>query len=145
MALTRFKDARAGKDGPVSGAIIYVPIQFSNCVTNTVYAQAWSPPAGMKVEIVDIDVQALGITSDPSLTIGTAKAGAQIVAAVNLTTNLGSLTLVSTEVDSDDVLDVRITNDTGDIVESASVNMTVYVSGPPTSLAQSDRGGAAGY
>ena len=135
MALTRFKDARAGKDGPVSGAIIVMPIAFAPMLTNKTQFLAWSPPAGTKLEIVDIDVQSGAITGDPKLTVGTAKAGAEIVAAVTVATALGSVTLVSTEVTSGDVLDVRLVTDTGDVIaDGTSVVITAYVSGPPTSL-----------
>lgn len=145
MALTRFKDRGSAKDGPVSGAIVCLPVQFSNLATNTTYGHAIDLPAGMAFEIVDINVQALGITSDPSLTVGTAKAGTEIVAAVNVTTNLGSLTLKSTSVSAGGVLSVGIVTDTGDAADSVSVNVFGYVSAPPTALAQSDRGGSAGY
>lgn len=135
MALTRFKSRETGLDGPVSGAIFVESIQFAGLLTNTTYAHSWAPPAGLAIKLVDIDVQAVGITSDPALTIGTAKAGTQLVAAVNLTTNLGSLTLKDTVVDSDDVLDVRIVTDAGDAVDGVSVTITGYLSAPPDSLA----------
>lgn len=135
MGLTRFKDARANKDGPVSGAIVIIPIAFGAMLTNVTEAYSWSPPTGMSIEIVAINVQAQAVTSDPALTIGTAKAGAEIVAAVNVTTNLGDLTLVSTAVTSGDVLDVRIVTDTGDALPGgAAVTIVAYVSAPPTSL-----------
>jgi hypothetical protein len=135
MALTRFKDARSGKDGPVSGAIIVIPIAFAAMLTNVSQYWSWAPPAGMKVELVSINVQSGAITGDPKITIGTAKAGTEVVASVTVATGLGVLTLKSTEIDSDDVLDVRIVTDTGDVVaDSASVTITAYVSAPPTSV-----------
>lgn len=134
MGLVRFKDARAGKDGPVSGAIIVIPVQFDDVAANETVHWSWSPPAGMELTIVAINVQANAVTSDPSLTVGTAKAGAEIVAAVNVTTNLGELTLVASVVTSGDVLDVRVIADAGDAAESVSATITAYVSAPPTSL-----------
>ena len=135
MALTRFKDARADKDGPVSGAIIVIPLAFAAMLTNLTQSFSYAPPAGMQLDIVSINVQSGAVTSDPALTIGTAKAGAEIVAAVNLTTNLGNLTLVSSVIPAGSVLDVRIVTDTGDsFVDGASVTITGYVSKPPTSL-----------
>lgn len=135
MGLTRFKDARADKDGPVSGAIIVIPIAFAAMLTNVSQYWSWSPPAGMKVELVSIDVRSGAVTSDPEITIGTTKAGTEVVAGVNVTTNLGVLTLKSTTVTSGDILDVRIVTDTGDAVaDGASVTLTAYVSAPPTSL-----------
>ena len=134
MALTRFKDARAGKDGPVSGAIIVIPVQFDDVANNETVFYSTKLPAGMRLEIVSIDVRAGTATGDPKLTVGTARAGAQIVASVTVTTDLGPATLVATEVDGDDELDVRIVADANDVIEDGSVTITAYVSGPPTSL-----------
>ena len=135
MALSRFKDARADKDGPVSGAIIVIPVALAAMLTNTTDFWAYSPPAGMKLEIVSINVQSGAVTGDPKLTVGTAKAGAEIVASVTVATGLGDATLVSTAVTSGDVLDVRVVTDTGDVIaDGTSVTITAYVSAPPTSL-----------
>jgi hypothetical protein len=135
MALTRFKDARADKDGPVSGAIIVIPLAFAAMLTNKSQYFSYAPPTGMQLDIVSINVQSGAITGDPKLTVGTAKAGAEIVAAVTVATNLGDATLVSSVVPSGSVLDVRIVTDTGDVVaDGASVSITAYVSKPPTSL-----------
>jgi hypothetical protein len=134
MALTRFKDARSGKDGPVSGAIIVIPAYFDDIANSETAHFSWSPPAGMKVEIVDIYVVANTVTSDPALTVGTALAGTQIVAATNVTKTLGSLTLKSNAVTAGDTLDVRIVADGTDAAEAVSATITAYVSAPPTSL-----------
>lgn len=134
MGISRFHDPISDKDGPVSGALQIIPIQFSEGATGTAYAQSMQFPAGQGFEIVAIDVQALGITSDPSITVGTAKAGAQIVAAVNASTALGSLTLVSTSVPEGGMLEVRVTNDAGDAFESIGVTVYGYLSAPPTSV-----------
>jgi len=132
--LTRYKN-RSGKDGPVSGAIIVVPISLGAMLTNTTAAYSWSPPAGTQVEIVSINVHAPAVTSDPALTIGTTKAATDIVAAVNVTTALGDLTLKATSITSGDVLDVRVVTDTGDaLAGGVAVTLTAYVSAPPTSL-----------
>jgi len=133
MALTRHYDRQSGKDGPVSGALFVAPINFTEGVTGT-YAHSVQLPAGMNLELVSVNVQASGIANTPSLTVGTAKAGAEIVAAVNVTTNLGDATLVSSSVTSGDVLDVRVVNAAGDTFDSVSVNLIGYVSAPPTSV-----------
>ena len=88
----------------------------------------------MSFYIVDIYVAAVAVTSDPSISVGTTLAGTEIVAAVNMTTNLGSLTLKTNAVTAGDTLDVRITSDSGDGAEGASITITGYVSAPPTSL-----------
>jgi hypothetical protein len=90
----------------------------------------------MQFEIVDINVQSVGIGSDPSLTVGTTKTGTQIVAAVNVTTNLGSLTLKSTSISAGGILDVAVVTDAGDSADSISVNVVGYVSAPPTSVTE---------
>lgn len=130
---TRFYDRQSGKDGPVSGAIIVIPVTWALCGTNT-YAWAWAPPAGMSLEIVQIQARCVGVTSDPSISVGSTAAGTEIVAAVNLTTNLGALTLKATSITSSDRLDVRLTSDSGDGAEGVSITITGYVSAPPTSL-----------
>ncbi len=146
MALTRFKDARAGVDGPVSGSILCIPVQFTNCETNTTYQQTLVLPAGMALTLVDINVQAAGVAGDPQISVGTAKAGTQIAAAATLTTNLGSLTLKSSSVSAGGTLSVQLACDaTADVAAAVTANVVGYVSAPPTALAQSDRGGANGY
>ena len=135
MGLTRFKDARAGKDGPVSGAIIVIPVMFGDIVNSETVAWSWAPPTGMGLEIVAINVQSGAVTDDPKLTVGTTKTGAEIVAAVTVATALGDATLVSTTVAPGDTLDVRVVADAGDaIADSVSVTITAYVSHPPTAL-----------
>lgn len=146
MALTRFKDARAGKDGPVSGSLIVMPVQLTEAVTGTSYQWTLDLPAGMGLELVDINVQAVGVAGNPQVTVGSAKAGTQFVAAATLTTNLGSLTLKSTSVAQGGILSIQVANDaTGDVAEAISANVVAYVSHPPTALLQDDRGGQAGY
>lgn len=146
MTLTRFKDARAGKDGPVSGSIVVFPICFSSGATNTTYTQTIDLPAGMALTLVDINVQADSVTGNPSISVGSAKAGTQIAAAATLTTNLGSLTLKTTAVAAGGILSVQIVNDaTADAWDNVTANVVGYVSAPPTSLLQDDRGGQSGY
>ena len=136
MALTDFKDARTGLSGPVAGALVVIPFCFSNGTTGITYAHTLDMPAGMNLELVAIDVNAVGITSDPSLTIGTSKAGTQIVAAANVTTNLGALTLKATSLTAGGELDIRVINDgADDDFDAITVTVFAYVSAPPTSVA----------
>jgi hypothetical protein len=126
-------------DGAFSGALQVIPIQFSNGATGITYSHAIDLPAGMKLRIVAIDVQALGISNDPALTVGSAKAGTQIVATVDLTTNLGSLTLKDVTdsiytTAAGGIVEVQIINDADAAFASCSVNIYAYVSAPPTSL-----------
>lgn len=132
MALTRFYDRQSGRDGPVSGAFVIIPCQFTEVGTNT-YAHQTKLPAGMKLRLIAADCYAVAVTSDPSLTIGLTAAATDIVAAVNVTTALGALTLKAYDVTSGDRLDVRITADSDDGGEGISVTLYGYVSAPPTS------------
>jgi hypothetical protein len=135
LGLTRFKDRGTGLDGPVSGSIIALPVVFSTGSASKTYNYSWDMPAGMNLELVDINVQAVGVGGDPQLTVGTAKGGTQIVAATTLTTNLGSLTLKETSLTAGGILDIQIVDDAvGDAFDSASVTVAAYVSSPPLSL-----------
>ena len=135
MALTRFKDGRTGLDGPVSGALQIIPVQFTALITGTTYQHTVDMPAGMALELVAINVHSAGVAGNPQISVGTAKAGTQIAAAATLTTNLGDLTLKTTVVPAGGILSVQIVNDaTGDISDSVSVSVIGYVSAPPTSV-----------
>lgn len=133
MALTRFKDGRTGKDGPVSGALTVIPIGFDDVAASETVAYSWSPPTGMKYEVVDISVQCTAETGTVLLSAGTAKAGTQLVGPTAITTNLGSVTLKSNSVTAGDTLDVRLVAGGGESAESVAVTITGYVSAPPTS------------
>lgn len=132
MALTRFYDPDTNRDGPVSGALIIIPCQFTTVGTNT-YAHQTALPAGMKLRLIAADVYCVAVTNDPRVTIGTSAAGTQIVANVSVTTNLGALTLKAYDVTSGDRLDVRITAASDDAAEGISVTLYGYISAPPTS------------
>lgn len=133
MGLTRFKDARSDKDGPVTGGLIVIPVTFDAGVTNTTYAKLVDLPAGMNIELVAINVRAASVAGNPQLTVGTSAAGTQIAAAATLTTNLGALTLKSTAVT--DLLEVRIVDDaSADVFTNVVGTIVAYVSAPPTSL-----------
>lgn len=128
-------------DVPVSGSIQVIPVCFSNLVTNTAYTHTIDLPAGMKMRIVDINVQAIGLTTVVTVQVGSTKAGTEIVAAAAVTTNLGSLTLKSAN-DDDEVeiaagglISVTVTTDAGALLDGAVASITAYVSNPPTSQA----------
>ena len=91
-------------------------------------------PAGMGFEIVDINLLATSVTSTPVLTIGSAAAGAEIVAAVDVTTNLGSLTIVEGTVAASALIDVRIVAGAAEAAESVTVAIVGYVISPPDSI-----------
>lgn len=136
MSLTRFYDRSSDKDGPVSGAIIVIPITFDDVAASETVEWSWTPPAGMQVTIVAANVHANAVTSDPTVTIGSTKAGTQVAAATNITTNLGNLTLKAAGLDitSSETLNVQVVADSGDAAEAVSVTLVAYVSAPPTSL-----------
>jgi hypothetical protein len=145
MALTRFKDARSGKDGPVSGALQCISVGFDDVANSETVSRRVEMPAGAAFEITDIKVSADSVTGDPALTIGDTAAGTQIVATVSVTTDLGALTIKDGVIDAGEFADVVLVADSGDVAESVSVSIWGYVTKPPTSVLQSDRGGAAGY
>ena len=136
MSLTDFYDRVTDKSGPVAGAIIVIPISFDDVANSETVEWSWTPPAGMKVTIVSAHVRASTFASDPSLTIGKTIGGSQVAAPVNVTTNLGNLTLKAAglDVSSSDILNVRVVADSGDSAEDVSVTLVAYVSAPPTSL-----------
>jgi len=135
MALTRFYDRQSGRDGPVSGALQIISVGFDDVANSETVYRNVKLPAGMTFQIVSISAYSGTVTSDPALTIGTAAAGTQIVAAVNLATDTGALTLKSNAVTAGDRLDVRVVADSGDAIENLSVTIVGYVSAPPTSEA----------
>ena len=126
---------------PSCGGIQVIPICFSNLATGTSYGHTVDLPAGMKMRIIDINVQAIGLTTVVTVQAGSAKAGTEIVAAVAVTTNLGSLTLKDTN-DDDEVeiaagglFEIRVITDAGALLDGLVANVTAYVSSPPTSMA----------
>lgn len=126
---------RDGTDASRSGAIHLITAQFDDVAASETVAFQTKLPAGMKLELIAADARATAVTSDPSLTIGTAAAGAEIVAAVNLTTDLGALTLVATSVTSGDLLDIRLVADAGDAAESVSITLYGFITAPADSQA----------
>ena len=131
---TRFYDRGVDKDGPVSGAICVLPVHFYTMTATSEAAYRWSPPSGMQFTIASIYVRADAVGSTPSLSVGTTIDGTQIVAAVNITTALGAVTLKSYDVTSSNVLDVRVVCAAGDTMTNGSITITGYVSKPPTAL-----------
>lgn len=134
MSLTRFYDRVSGRDGPVSGALQVITVGFDDVAANETVHRRINFPAGMGFYVTGITVWSGTVTSDPSLTVGTTAGGAQIVAAVNVVTNLGAATLVSNQVAAGGFIDVRVVADAGDAAENISVTIIGYPSSPPTAL-----------
>lgn len=128
-------------DQPRSGGIQVIPICFSNLGTGTDYGHTVQLPAGMKMRIVDINVQAIGITTVVTVQAGTTKDGTEIAAATAVTTNLGSLTLKGTngdgevEIAAGGLFEIRVITDAGALLDGAVANVVAYVSQPPNSMA----------
>lgn len=132
--LTRFYDRQSGQDGPVSGAIQVISVGFDDVANNETVHRVIDLPAGMGFEITDILVRSGTVTSDPALTIGSAIAGAEVVASVNVTTDLGALTIVEGTIAAAGLIDVRVVADAGDAAENISVTIVGYPISPPTSI-----------
>lgn len=132
---TRFYDPGSGLDGPVSGALAIIPVNFETALTtNAAFYQQVHLPAGMAFEVTDVVAFCGAVTDAPSLTVGTAAAGAQVVAATTLVTGSNVATIVDGTVTAAGMLDVRITNNTtAAIALPISVTLVGHVSAPPTS------------
>ena len=138
--LTRFYDRESGQDGPVSGALQMINLSLATAAaTNTTYIRQVHFPPGVGFEITDIRVWAGTVTSDPAISVGTAAAGTQIVAAANLATGNQVLTIKDGTVAAGGLIDVRVVNDTGDAIALGAqppltVNIFGYITSPPTSV-----------
>lgn len=126
------------RTGPIIGSFYPMVLCFNDdgVAGADTFQHTVDLPAGMQYEIVAIDVQANNITSDPSLTIGSTKTGAEIVAAVNVTAGLGALTLLTTSIAAGGLLSAQIVNDGADGFSAVTVSVFGYVSAEPTSEAK---------
>jgi len=123
------------QDGPVSGAIQVIQVTLDDVANNETASSRVTFPPGCSFYISDIYAGADSVTSDPSLTIGTSAAGTQIAKAVNLTTNLGAVTLKQNDVSAGSFIDIVLVADAGDAAESVYLTITGYITAPPTTLA----------
>ena len=138
MGGTRFRDARAGtagEDGPVSGALVVIPISIDLGTQSEDREYTLDFPAGMSFKISSINVQVLGAAGDPKIQVGSAVGGAERVASATVAD--GDLTIISGQdvVAAGGIISVTITNDaTADAFDSALVTTYGYITSPPTSL-----------
>jgi len=133
MGLTRFHDRVSGVDGPISGALqsFYVPVPS---VTNTSVVFAINLPAGQAFEVTDIMFTAAATGATPSMEVGTASSGEQIVAAVTLTTGLGACTIVDGTIPAGGDIFVTIICTASDTVTQGNVTISGFMTAPPTSV-----------
>lgn len=138
MSSSRFYSRTTDKAGPVIGSFFPLVLCFNDdgATGTDTFQHTVDLPPGMRFEIESIDVQANNITVTPSLTIGTAKAGAEIVAAVNVTAALGPLTLVATSIAAGGLISAQIVNAAADGFSAITVSIFGYVTEEPTSLAK---------
>lgn len=120
--------------GPVGPTVSVITLPFTYLGTNLAASVRVDLPAGMGFVITSASAYATAVTSDPSLTIGTTTAATAIVAAVNVTTNLGALTLKTGVVAAGGNIVATITNDAGDVIRGGSVNLVGYFTGFPTEV-----------
>ena len=138
MNLTKFRD-KDGNDGPVSGAIQTWELEIGIGLVNVAYVRRIDLPKGAKLKVTHAKAYADALAGDPSLTIGSDTAATAIVAAINLTTNLGALTVKTTS-DSNIIgsnttgtqLVVTITNDADDTFSGANINLYGHIVQAPT-------------
>jgi hypothetical protein len=137
---TRFKNPTTGLDGPVSGSLQIITIPLAAALaTNTSYIRQTHFPPGVGFEVTDVRVWCGTVGGDPEFSIGTAAAGEQIVAKMNLATGNNVPTIVDGTVAAGGIIDVRIVNDSGDSVAlgaqpPATINIFGYITSPPTSM-----------
>jgi len=131
--LTRLYDRQSGQDGPLSGAIqsFHIPVPS---VTNTSIVHAINFPAGQGFEITDVMFTAAATGATPSMEIGTASSGEQIVAAVTLTTGLGACTIVDGTIPAGGDIFVTIICTASDTVTQGNVTISGYHTAPPSSI-----------
>lgn len=136
MALTRFKDARAGYDGPVSGSLQVLTAQFDTVTGTTTPRVDIDLPPGTRFRVVNATFRAQTVTSSPDITIGTIAAGSALVAATVAATRLGALTLKAAGQNyaADDVIRVTITAGAGEAMTKGVVTLVGHVSQPPLSV-----------
>jgi len=132
---TRFYDSQTGQDGPVSGALQIITLNLETAVANSdVLSQEIHFPAGMAFEITDITVFCGTVTDNVTIKVGSSDAGSDIVASVALATGSNALTIAEGTISAAGMIDVTITADaTGAVALPVSINVTGYVTAPPTS------------
>ncbi len=124
--VTQYK-GRDGLSGPLSGALQMISIGIGGTVTLGVSLSVVRKikfPAGAQFELDSIDVRAESITSDPALTIGDGSDATFFVASVNMTTDLGAVTLKNKTVAAGGTIEVKIVTDAGD--KAGDVSLSVY-------------------
>lgn len=137
--LTRFYDAVAGTDGPVSGGIQTIPLYIQAIATNSSEVRQVNFPAGMGFEVTDIMVYSGTVASDPAITVGTTVAGTQIVASANITTAVGAMTIKDGTVAAGGRISVTVTTDAGDTIQDCAITIVGYPTSPPTSINEDGR------
>lgn len=129
MSATHFK----GRDGsPVVGALQCIPVILDDVANDETVSARIKMPAGCGFEITEISVSADSVTSDPSLTVGSSAAGTEVVAAVDVTTNLGALTIKEGTISAGGFIDIVAVADSGDAAESVSICVWGYPTSVPT-------------
>lgn len=125
---------RRATDSPLSGAYIAYTVGWDSIVTNVTVHKTIKLPAGMKMKITQVGVRARAIASDPTVSVGSAATVTKYTAAVNITTNLGDLTLVSAnqETAAGEAIKVNIVTDSGDTATDLLVTIHGFVTLPPT-------------
>ena len=124
---------RDGFYGPSAGNLSVISIPFTNGLGTKSYEHRITSPTGMQYQIVAAEVIALGLTATPSLEIGDSTASSAFTAAVAVTTSNQALTLKKNAAPGE--IRVALTNAANEAFDSVSVNLFIYVTSPPDSLA----------
>lgn len=137
MALTRFKDARSGADGPVSGALL--PITASREATAAGDEFVITLPAGCGFRVTDVTMGADGVAGN--VQVGTTAGGEQILAATTAAVDLAEALSSPVDVAAGGQIFVQFSG----VCAEVTVAIWGHYTSPPSSVLQDDRGGSAGY
>lgn len=138
MSLTRFKDERKGYDGPVSGALVTIVVPMSPGVAGgTTDKYKIDLPPGMRFRVTDASFRASSVAGTPVIALGTVANAQAIVANTNVTTNLGTLTVIaaSQHLVRDAMLIASLTVNAGtNTCRGGVLTIVGHVSTPPDSV-----------
>jgi len=133
MSLTRFYDRQTGVDGPVSGALVVLPVTVAaSGATTPEYVV--NLPAGMSFQVTDVLMSAAVVTATPTIGIGDTASATAIVNTTTFSSTAAALTVADGAVAAGDIIKITITSTASDRLREGNVTIVGYVSSPPTSV-----------
>jgi len=137
--LTRFYDRQSGRDGPVSGSLVSIPLNFDTALgASATQSRRVDFPAGMKFKVTDIVVTVGTVVANTGVTVqvGTTTGGVDVLAAVAATTAATTdyTPLAYTEVAGGSIDVKLVTGATDSIALPICVTLIGHVSAPSASV-----------